>query len=139
MPIPCLPRFLVAILCVVSLTLVAGCSRGPKTVPVSGRVTVDGEPLSGFVISFIPDAEKGHTAELGCDARLGKDGEYSLSTDDRFNVYKGAPPGWYKVTLGSPEDKPIPVNPKFLDLKTAMSIEVVPDAPPGAYDLKFTK
>jgi hypothetical protein len=130
---------LLLMLCAGALSALAGCGGGPKTVPVSGKVTVDGQPLSGFVISFIPDAEKGHTAEISCDARLGAEGAYSLTTDDRFNVYKGAPPGWYKVTLSSPEDKPIPVNPKFLDLKTAISIEVVPDAPPGAYDIKFTK
>jgi hypothetical protein len=132
-----LGKSVIVISCVAALA-VSGCS-GPKTVPVSGRATVDGKPLAGFVVSFIPDPEKGHTAELACDARLGEDGQYSLRTDDRYDVYQGAPPGWYKVTLGSPEDKPIPVHPKYLDLKTALSIEVVADAPPGTYDLKFTK
>jgi hypothetical protein len=60
-------------------------------------------------------------------------------TDDRYDQYEGAPPGWYKVTIWSPDDKQIPAHQKFTGVSTTpLSIEVVADAPPGAYDLKFT-
>jgi hypothetical protein len=117
-----------------------GCNQGPKTVPVSGIVTVDGQPLTGpFTVVFIPDKDKGNTIEMDCSTRLGQGGKYTLQTDDRYAQYGGCPPGWYKAVLGSPNDEPIPVNPKYLDIKTALGVEVVADPPPGHYDLKFTK
>jgi hypothetical protein len=107
---------------------------------VEGTATLDGKPFGGFVVTFIPDAEKGNHLEVDCSARLGSGGQYALRTDDRYDVYKGAPPGWYKVTIWSPDDKQIPVNPKYTTLRTTdLAFEVVADAPPGAYDLKFTK
>ena len=128
-----------AIFCGASLPLVAGCG-GPSVVPVSGVATVDGKPLEGFVVTFVPDAAKGHNIEMDCSAKLGKEGQYSLSTDDRYDQYKGAPPGWYKVVIWSNDDKPIPVNQKFQSAHTTeLAVEVVADPAPGAYDLKFTK
>jgi hypothetical protein len=118
--------------------LLAGC--GPKVVPVSGKATLDGKPLSGFVVTFNPDTSKGPEARMDCSGRLGADGQYSLRMDDGFKTYKGAPPGWYKVTIWSPDDKPLLVNKKYTNIKqTDLTIEVVADPPPGAYDLKFTK
>lgn len=118
----------------------SGCSKGPKVVPVSGVATLDGQPLSGFSVTFVPDEQKGNTLQVDCSARLGADGKYSLMTDDRYDQYRGAPPGWYKVTLWSQDDKPIPVHQKFTNVKTSpLEIEVVADAPSGAYDLKFSK
>jgi hypothetical protein len=130
--------FLLGMVCV-CVVFTAGCGGGPKTYPVSGKATVDGQPLTDFVVTFVPNAQKGNTAEVDCSARLGQDGQYTLQTDDRYKVYKGAPPGWYKVSIWSTEDKQVPINKKFLEPKTALEIEVVSDAPPGHYDLKFTK
>ena len=131
---------LLAILCAAALLAAAGCGGGPKVVPVAGVATLDGQPLGGFVVTFIPDESKGHQAEVDCSARLGEDGRYALRTDDRYDQYKGAPPGWYKVTIWSPDDKPIPVNKKYTSLNTTdLAIEVVAIPPPGGYDLKFTK
>src|SRR5262245_13154277 len=133
------PRCLLGVLCAWGLIAAAGCG-GPKVYPVSGKATLDGKPFGGFVVTFTPDSAKGHQARVDCSARLGGDGQYSIRTDDGFKVYQGAPPGWYKVTLWSPEDKPIPVNKKYTDFKTTdLTIEVVADPAPGAYDLNFTK
>jgi hypothetical protein len=122
-----------------TLTLLSGCG-GPTVIPVSGTATVDGKPLSGFVLSFVPDETKGHSAQIDCFGTIGADGRYSLVTDDRYAQYDGAPPGWYKVTINSPDDKPIPVHKRYQGINSSdLSIEVVADAPPGAYDLKFAK
>lgn len=119
-----------------ALVAVAGCGGGPKTFPVSGKATLNGESLSGFTVQFNPEFE----ARLDCSAHLGSDGSYSALTDDGFDQYKGAPPGKYKVTLWSPNDKPIPVNKKYTNSQTTdLVVEVVADPAPGAYDLKFTK
>jgi hypothetical protein len=123
-----------------AVCLLAGCSSGPKVYPVSGTATLDGKPLGGFVVTFNPDADKGHEGRMDCSARLGSDGRYSLRMDDGFKTYQGAPSGWYKVTIWSPDDKPIPVHKKYTNIKTTdLTVEVVADAQPGAYDLRFTK
>lgn len=42
------------------------------------------------------------------------------------------------MTISSPE--PIPVHKKYSNFKTTdLTVEVVADPQPGAYDLKFTK
>ena len=132
-------RRVLGVLCAWGLMATAGCG-GPKVYPVSGIATLDGKPLAGFLVTFNPDATKGHEARMDVAGRLGSDGRYSLRMDDGFKQYKGAPPGWYKVTISSPDDVPIPVNKKYTNIKTTeLSVEVVPNPAPGAYDLKFTK
>jgi hypothetical protein len=117
----------------------AGCG-GPKHVPVAGRATVDGKPLAGLVITFNPDPAKGNDARVSCVGRVGADGQYSLISDDGFKVRKGARLGWYKVTVSSPDDNLIPVNKKYTNFRqTDLTVEVVADPQPGAYDLRFTK
>jgi hypothetical protein len=123
------------------LLTLAGCG-GPKLVPVSGMVTADGKPLTRGLLTFNPDPAKGNTARVSCTGRIRGDGQYELYTDDGSHVTKGALVGWYKVMIGTTpgDDKPLPVNNKYLDFaKTDLLIEVIPDAPPGHYDLKFTK
>ena len=133
------PRRLLGLFAAGVLLAATGCG-GLKVVPVAGTATIDGKPLGGFVVTFNPDTEKGHSGRMDCSGRLDANGHYALRTDDGFKVYKGAPPGWYKVTIWSPDDKPMPVNKKYTNLKTTeLSIEVVENPAPGAYDLKFTK
>ena len=132
------PLRLLGVLCAGGLLTVAGC--GPKHVPVSGKATVDGKPLAGLVISFNPDPTKGHDARVACMGRIGGDGQYGLISDDGFKVTKGARLGWYKITLSAPDDQPILANKKYTDFrKTDMTVEVVAEPQPGAYDLKFSK
>src|SRR5436309_6111793 len=99
------PRPVLGVLAAWGLLAAAGCG-GLKVVPVSGTATLDGKPLAGFNVTFTPDATKGHEGRMDCQGRIGPDGQYSLRTDDSFKIYKGAPVGWYKVTLWSPDDKP---------------------------------
>jgi len=72
--------FLGALLLAVS----AGCG-GPKVVPVSGRVTLDGNPLAGARISFEP--VKGTVDELSI-ATTDADGRYQLKnfSSDRMGA-----------------------------------------------------
>jgi hypothetical protein len=117
----------------------AGCG-GPKIYPVSGVATLDGKPLEGFLVTFNPDTSKGTDGRMDCAGRLGSGGQYSIRMDDGFKQYKGMPLGFYKVTISSPDDKPIPVNRKYTSIKTTdLNMEVVSNPEPGRYDLKFTK
>jgi hypothetical protein len=113
-----------------------------KIVPVSGKVTVDGKPLKRGVLTFNPDPAKGNTARIACRGRIQGEGRYELFTDDGSHNTKGAPIGWYKVTIGTTQadDSPLPVNDKYTDFtQTDLEVEVVESPKADAYDLKFTK
>ena len=70
--------------------VVAGCNKGPRTVPVVGTVTLDGKPVEGAAVTFVPTAE-GQPAMSITDAQ----GKFTLST----GTAAGAVPGTYAVTV----------------------------------------
>jgi hypothetical protein len=87
------------------LFLGAGCGaqdEGPKTYPVSGTVTLKGQPAEGVTVSFIPDS--GGQSAVGVTDASGK---YQLTTRKKDD---GAVPGRYKVTLAKYEGKNTPVT-----------------------------
>jgi hypothetical protein len=56
------------------LAMVAGCGQsGPEVAPVSGRVTLDGQPLASADVSFQPDG-----AQRASSGRTNADGRYQL-------------------------------------------------------------
>jgi hypothetical protein len=132
--------------------LAFGCgdSIDVPTVPVAGRIMVDGEPLArgtGTVV-FRADKSKGNQTPYTPEGHVQADGTYSLVTSRK----KGAPPGWYVVTVAAyerPKDDHrhnftpatnyrLLVNRKYGDAKTSgLKIEVVPQPAPGQYDLKL--
>lgn len=131
--------------CVFGLFTLAGCG-GFKCVPVSGTLTLDGKPLTGYGLAFIPDPSKGNTEHVGCFSLFDSQGHYDLKAEgvkgsDRG---QGAPVGWYKVVLitdleGMPRPLKYKIHAKYLEFdKTPLSIEVVPKPEPGRYDFKLT-
>jgi hypothetical protein len=124
-----------------------GCG-GVRRLPVSGAVTLDGQPLNGGILCFSPDTAKGNTAQISCNCPV-KDGHYDLQTIGitRADSGAGVPPGWYKVTLKTPnlatkknQQAPAEVNEKYKSVeKTPLSVEVKDNPEPGAYDFKLTK
>ena len=125
----------------------AGCGDAtPKLVPVAGKVTVDGTPLTGGTVSFRPDKAKGNTSPYEPAAVIDAQGNYKMYTPIRSDAPKeGAPPGWYKVAVISADPTAYPprkyfTNPKYGDVKTSgLSFEVAEGKPPGAYDLSLSK
>src|SRR5262249_2342201 len=96
-----------------ALSLVSGCGQSVSTlpvpcmVPVAGRVTVDGKPLSlpnqpdrdgataqGLVM-FMPQEVPGRTDPLLATGAVDGEGKYHLMTDGK----PGAPAGRYKVVV----------------------------------------
>jgi hypothetical protein len=72
-------RILAAILCTVAI----GC--GPKEreiAPVSGTVTLDGQPLAGANVAFIPQATSGTVGHVTSRGRTDAQGKYTLKTAD---------------------------------------------------------
>lgn len=84
-------------LVVLGLFIAAGCSgRGPNLppqYPVSGTISMDGKPLSGAGIMFLPRGETRGTGAFGMADAAGK---YILKTD---HGGAGAPEGEYAVTI----------------------------------------
>ncbi len=80
-----------AIFCLlVALWMLAGCGdSAPALVPVTGKVTLDGSPLTKGSIRFQPDKDKGNTFGSECIGEVGADGIYKLTTVGK----DGAPAG----------------------------------------------
>lgn len=127
--------------------LAVGCGQEVTLYPVSGRILIDGKPLTGVAqgsVSFRADANKGNETMHQPTGTINAAGEYELLTAGK----KGAPPGWYKVVVAAYANKVEegPVTPRLLiDQKyhepttTDLRIEVVANPSPGAYDLNVTR
>ena len=90
---------------------VAGCvgspSNLPQLVPVSGTVMLDGEPLSGAVVTFIPTES---TRGTGANGYTDTAGKYEIVAN---HGGKGAPEGTYKVLIAKlvmPDGSDFPIN-----------------------------
>lgn len=136
--------------------MVLGCGDDAgvgKTFPVAGRITINQEPLTAksTVVLFKPDASKGNTGAFEPVGTVDEQGDYTLQTKGK----NGAPPGWYKVVVTATESSPVhPNNPqgghrpvaqslvpaKYGQEQTSdLSIEVVENPAPGAYDLRLIR
>lgn len=118
-----LPRVLAAGVRLACLILV-GCQAAPVPevlVPVKGKVTVKGKPLTMGTIVFHPDRDKGNPSKLEPRGTIGSDGTYELESNDE----PGAPAGAYKVTIyamkneGSTKPPTWLAHQKFTDVKTS--------------------
>jgi hypothetical protein len=80
-------------LCALGILLVAGAAAGcgGKTVKVEGIVTLDGTPVQGATVIFVPQG-----GEREANGLTDADGVFHLTT---FNTGDGAMPGTYKVTV----------------------------------------
>jgi hypothetical protein len=131
----------------VALAIAPGCGKGERLVPVHGKVTVNGKPLSDGVVIFEPDVQKGnHTTEeprgMIADSH---DGSFELSCRGG----KGAPLGHYRVVIW-PMKQPTPetgmrtpewlANARYTDSKTSgLTAEVVDPPPAGGYNFDLSR
>ena len=87
------------------VALLMGCGPDyPDCVPVSGKVTFEGEPVTQGTITFYPD---GGRAAMG---EIQPDGTYVLTT---FEPGDGAVPGRHTVTIKSTEVSGAPAPTSF--------------------------
>jgi hypothetical protein len=79
------------------ILLIAGCGEsGPQVAPVSGRVTVDGQPMANVDVVFQPE-QKGSPSY----GRTGDDGSYTLGYKRGM---EGALVGEHRISISiSPE------------------------------------
>ncbi len=127
------------------LLLLAGCGPPQEaTVPVAGKVLVDGQPLTAGTVIFTPDTAKGNTSLHEPRGKLDGQGVYHLFLTKQR---EGAPPGWYKISLSAQRRKDandrysyVSVLPaKYADPEeSGLALQVVAKPGPGAYDLTLT-
>lgn len=111
--------------CVLAAAVLAsfvGCGeRGPQLAPISGVVTLDGEPLANAVINFQPVASaSGANPGVGSSARTDSEGRFVLETIDGK---PGAVVGPHKVKIFSYS----PESPVASDVDTEPTVERVPE------------
>ncbi|MEM7475508.1 MAG: hypothetical protein AAF483_11005 [Planctomycetota bacterium] len=85
-----IPLLTLALL-VVSTVGCGGSNKGPRTVPASGIITLDGQPVHDAAIVFT-DAK----GEYFAHARSDEEGKFSLNA---FEYKTGAVPGEYMVAI----------------------------------------
>jgi hypothetical protein len=84
------------------LAAAGGCGDGgPVLVPVHGRVTLDGRPLAGKTVKFVPDPG---TPGLGAGATTNAEGAYTLlsTKPGATRDTPGTPAGAYRVVVVEP-------------------------------------
>lgn len=82
----------IPLLCVLTI----GCGK-PTPVPVTGRVTVDGKPMAGIRVVFLPDTSSYDPDRHGSGSgTTDADGKFALKSG---NGETGIWPGKYKVTF----------------------------------------
>ena len=87
-------RRLLSVLLAAGLVGLAGCGGGGPTLPVSGIVTLDGEPLANASVTFYPESEV--QGVVGGVAKTGSDGKFVVTGAKGDS---GLAPGKYKVTV----------------------------------------
>lgn len=83
------------ILCLATVVL-AGCDRGPKLAPVTGKVLYNGKPLEFGSVMFQPPSGQPAVGEIQAD------GTFTLST---FQLNDGAVVGSHKVRIACYESQ----------------------------------
>ncbi len=90
-------RYLLLGLC---LILALGCNREPpRQLRVHGKVYVNGRPLAGGTVVFIPDEKRGARGPMAF-AELDADGGFDLATE----IGPGAIVGWHLITVAPSPD-----------------------------------
>jgi hypothetical protein len=129
-----------------------GCASGDRPIPIKGTVTLDGSPVAGATVLFVPTDANRRPASGWTDT----DGLFELTT---FAQADGALPGAYRVVITKFEGKSAPKvekdpneyygkkyknsNRKSLlpeaygdEAKTPLTCQVPPDQQPVALAMK---
>jgi hypothetical protein len=130
------------------LLLLAGCGGEPyKVAPVSGRVTLNGQPLANASVTFSPVATGGNLEPgPGSYATTDTDGRYTLKIIGKES--RGAVVGKHKVRIALVEQERDPSDdrpkrttvkqlPEKYNAKTTLEVDV-PDKGTDSADFQLT-
>jgi hypothetical protein len=94
--------------------LAAGCGGAHRTAPVSGRVTLNDQPLEGAAVLFSPVADGQAEPGPGSGGITDKDGRYTLTLTVPGKEIPGALVGKHKVRITLVQkDDPSDDRPRF--------------------------
>jgi len=110
-----------ALMICASCLCLAGCGDGINRVPITGLVTVQGEPLAGASVQFFPQTGTEGEGAIGVSGSDGKFNVISSRQDD-----SGIPPGKYKVRVSLMMDAGKVLPPEALQADFPNAQEVVP-------------
>lgn len=127
--------FVIFALSVATSIATCGCGKGISSVPVSGRVTLVGKPLSDVAVNFSP-VTGGESNAFASFGKTDSDGRFKLRLAE--NNQPGATAGQNRVTLhessGAPEsDGAAPMTPLKLPPK-ARDGTITFEVPPAGTD-----
>lgn len=95
-------RLLTAAALATALVGLTGCESGPKFVAVSGRVTLNDQPLDGVAVDFQPVSSSKDAGAPGSTGITDKDGRFTLRSQlDKSRA--GAVVGRHQVRVWPPE------------------------------------
>jgi hypothetical protein len=87
------------------ICLLTGCGARDTCYPVVGSVFFQGQPLSGGLIVFTPDEERGNSGPVA-RAIIDSDGKFVLTTQisngSVGEIKNGAVRGWHTITIAPP-------------------------------------
>lgn len=114
--------------------LLSGCSDGrPRRVRVSGRVTIDGQPLRSGFVRLVPDNAR---PSVG---RIEEDGSFTLTT---FAREDGSVPGQHRVAVVAyDESNPAQLRwlvPKKYNHPTTSGLTVDVTGPTNSLEIELT-
>ncbi|WP_435017943.1 carboxypeptidase-like regulatory domain-containing protein [Tundrisphaera sp. TA3] len=121
--------------------ILSGCGEsGPSPVKVTGVVTLDGKPVEGAVVSYLPDPAS--PGARPAEALTGADGSYRPETDGRTGVI----PGKYHIVVTKapplPEsvakDEALKDDPYMAQLSAGM-LDSRAKKPAGTIDASFDR
>ena len=145
LPKPTVSILTVGTLVALALATSSGCGKsGPKTVPVSGRVTYSGKPVTKGDVVFQPEeVAKGQPFRPSI-GKLQEDGTYRLST---FTLNDGITPGTYRIVVHSLISGPTPEQPtlphvwavptRYTSTQTTPLEKKIPEDASGSLEFDF--
>ena len=126
-----------------------GCGAPEETrLPVEGTVMLGNQPLTTGTVILRPDAGKGNTSKHEPRGTIDGSGKYLVVTSSgQAGSKPGAAPGWYKVgvvaAVAKDAKNPYALAKSLVPAKyndpdqSGIFLEVVNNAPPGAFDIKL--
>jgi hypothetical protein len=111
---------------VFGLALLLGAGCGDSPVPVRGTVTLDGTPVAGALVLFLPEGGTGRQAS----GQTGSDGSFQLTTSSSND---GALRGKYKVVVQYSEGPEAPPGGNVKDVMLGLEKAQKAKRPPPKY------
>jgi hypothetical protein len=117
-----------------SILLLAGCDAGPKIVPISGQVLIDGKPLQFGYVRFVPPDSRLSGGALDAEGRFKltclKDGDGAVVGKHLVEILSQKPLSDTKIQWLAPK--------KFADHNTSgLTYEVTGPADNVRFDLTW--